>query len=121
MDITSTNSSAPGPVLSRMSDKEDNLDVDVLGLFILAGILDRVNGPIIVGTIAHNVMQENSQGVHPKGSYRQTWTLGLSKLIALDLAPIKSKNLRFEDHIDLFRHRFPLLESGKIFSLLKTL
>ncbi len=44
-----------------MQDKEKNLDVDALWLLISAGILNRVNGPIIAGTSVHNVMQENSQ------------------------------------------------------------
>ena len=56
-----------------MPDKEDDSDVDVLELLILAGILNRVNGPIIAGMNVHNVMQENSQeGPYPSGSYRQT-------------------------------------------------
>ena len=47
-------------MFSRISDKEDDGDVDVPGLLILAGILNMVNGPIIAGTIVLNVMQEDS-------------------------------------------------------------
>jgi hypothetical protein len=60
MEITSIRSSAPVPLFNRMQDKGRNLDADVLWPLISAGILNMVNGPIIAGTTAHNVMQENN-------------------------------------------------------------
>ena len=70
-----------------MPDREDDSDVDVLELWILAGILNGVNGPIIAGTNVHNVMQENSQEVaRPSGSSPGILIPRTLELIALELA-----------------------------------